>query len=156
MSAFSTQPQCFACTHPLTDASTYTFFIHPESAHLQMHTLCFGDFHIWNETQENLRRIVQAWRQVRRSRQVRHSRRASEALQIVRSWWSLRSVEWADIAWRRAICRRVWWLWRHVHIAADVVAESSDEDEGVPGLVDSSTSDAVYSSTDDSSTDNEQ
>jgi hypothetical protein len=36
------------------------------------------------------------------------------------------------------------------------VAESSDEDEGVPGLVDSSTSDAVYSSTDDSSTDNEQ
>ena len=37
------------------------------------------------------------------------------------------------------------------------MAESSDEDEGVPGLVDSSsTSDAVYSSTDDSSTDNEQ
>jgi hypothetical protein len=123
-----------------------------------MHTLCFAEFHIWNETQENLCRIMQAWIQVKRSR----SSRTSEALQIVQAWYSLKAAEWADIAWRRAdiawrraILSRVWRLWR----LPDVVADLSEEDE-VPDLVSSSDSEAadrleeiVDSSTDDSSTD---
>ena len=154
-SASSKQPLCWACTNPSTTATTHTFFSHPALAHLQMHTLCFAEVHIWNETQQTLCRIMQAWIQVKRNR----SSRTWQALRIVRAWYSLKAAEWADIAWRRAdiawrraILSRVWRLWR----LPDVVADLSEEYEG-PDLVDSSDSEAdrleeiVDSSTDDDS-----
>ena len=159
-SASSKQPLCWPCTNPSTTATTHTFFSHPALAHLQMHTLCFAEVHIWNETQQNLCRIMQAWIQVKRSR----SSRTWQALRIVRAWYSLKAAEWADIAWRRAdiawrraILSRVWRLWR----LPDVVADLSEEDEGllwIPDLVDSDSEadrleEIVDSSTDDSSTD---
>ena len=121
----SMSSQCWACTDPFTTAPTHAFFWRAEMAHLQMHTSCFCDLTAWNETQTNLRNILQAWAQVSRRA---HSMRITKVLQVVRLWQKQNAPRWADIAGQKSLCRRVFMLWAEAVAFMPLLVDSSEDE----------------------------
>ena len=54
--------RCRLCIDPYSKAGTYAFFTGADTKHMYCHPVCFGEFAIWHETQENLLVVFTEWR----------------------------------------------------------------------------------------------